>query len=86
MPNKKPVVFVSSTIFDFKDLRSAIKYYLEELGYEVLLSEYNDFPKPLEQNVYEACLSTIERADYYLLLIGSRVGGFYDAKNRVEYY
>jgi Domain of unknown function (DUF4062) len=45
MENKKPTVFISSTIYDFKDLRSAIKYYLEELGFEVFASDYNDFPK-----------------------------------------
>jgi len=80
----KPVVFVSSTIHDFRDLRTAIRYYLEELGYEVLLSEYNDFPKPLDENAYEACLATIERADYYILLIGSRVGALYDAANKIS--
>lgn len=31
----KPKVFVSSTIYDFKDLRSALKYWLAEKGYEV---------------------------------------------------
>lgn len=84
MMSGKPVVFVSSTIHDFRDLRTAIRYYLEELGYEVLLSEYNDFPKPLDENAYEACLATIERADYYILLIGSRVGALYDAANKIS--
>lgn len=84
MMGKRPAVFVSSTIQDFRDLRSAIKYYLEKLGYEVFLSEQNDFPKALDKNTYEACLRTIERADYYILLIGSRVGAFYDAPNRIS--
>ena len=74
----KPKIFVSSTIYDFSDLRSSIKYYLESLGYEVLLSEYNDFEKELDLNSYEACLRTIENCQYFILLVGSRVGGFYN--------
>jgi hypothetical protein len=73
----KPSIFVSSTIHDFKDLRSAIRYYLASLGYDVFLSEFNDFPKPLDANTFEAALETLRCADFYILLIGSRVGGFY---------
>lgn len=84
MENKKPSVFLSSTIYDFKDLRSAIKYYLEELGFEVFASDYNDFPKQLEKNTLDACLSTLEKVDYYVLLIGGRVGGYYDQRNKIS--
>ncbi len=72
---KKGKVFISSTIYDFKDLRSAIKYWLSELGYEVYMSEYSDFPRNAEDNSYQTCLSTIEQCDWFILLIGNRVGG-----------
>jgi hypothetical protein len=81
---KPPTFFLSSTIYDFRDLRSALKFYLEEQGSTVLASEYNDFLKPLDSHSYEACLRAIERADYYVLLIGSRVGGWYDPAQRVS--
>ncbi|PFD94005.1 hypothetical protein CN275_00530 [Bacillus anthracis] len=81
---KKPKIFVSSTIYDFSDLRSAIKYFLNEYGFEVQMSEYNDFEKDLNENSYNACLKAIEGCDYYLLLIGSRVGGYYDKNNRIS--
>ena len=84
MKNKKPKVFISSTIYDFKDLRSAIKYYLEELGFEVWLSDYNDFPKSLDKNTIDECINTLEKADYYILLIGARVGGYYDKENKIS--
>lgn len=80
----KPKIFISSTIYDFFDLRSALKYYLETMGYEVMLSEYNDFSKSIELNSYEACMKAIETADYFILLIGSRVGGWYDKNNRIS--
>ncbi|MGD0142023.1 MAG: DUF4062 domain-containing protein [Rhizomicrobium sp.] len=81
---KKPTFFLSSTIFDFQDLRSAIKYTLEQRGCLVLASEFNDFRKPLDRHSYEACLESIKQADYFILLIGSRVGGWYDEPGRIS--
>lgn len=81
---QRPTFFLSSTIYDFRDLRGALKFSLERQGCRVLASEYNDFTKPLDQHSYQACLSTIEQADYFILLIGSRVGGWYDEPNRVS--
>jgi len=74
----KPVFFISSTIKDFKDLRSCIKWWLEENEYTVYASEFNDFIKPLDKNSYEACLKTIDKSDYFILLMGDRIGGMYD--------
>jgi len=81
---KRPTFFLSSTIYDFADLRSAIKYFLEQQGCSVLASEYNDFRKPLEKHSYDACLEAIHQADYFILLIGVRVGGWYDKSNRIS--
>jgi len=75
---KNPVFFISSTILDFKDLRSSIKWWLEENDYIVNASEFNDFDKPLDKNSYEACLKAIDNSDYFVLLIGDRIGGMYD--------
>ncbi|MEH2626073.1 hypothetical protein V1292_004128 [Bradyrhizobium sp. AZCC 1719] len=80
----RPTIFISSTIYDFRDMRSAIKDHLEENGCRVLASEYNDFTKPLDKHSYQACLDTIEQADVFLLLVGTRVGGWFDAPNRVS--
>lgn len=74
---EKPRVFISSTIYDFKDLRSAIKYFLEENNFEVVTSENATFENPNKKNSYEACLDAIETCDYFVLLIGSRIGGKY---------
>lgn len=84
MVNLRPKVFISSTIYDFRDLRSALKFWLEELGYDVLLSEQNDFPVQVDLNSYESCLRAIDEADYFIVLVGSRVGGWYDQKLRIS--
>jgi hypothetical protein len=84
MSLSKPKVFVSSTIYDFRDLRSALKLWLEEYGYEVLLSEFNDFPQLPDQNLYESCLKAIGQSDYFLLFIGSRVGTWYNQDQQLS--
>ncbi len=81
---KRPTFFISSTIHDFQDLRSALKFYLEEQGCRVLASEFNDFTKALDKHSYDACLSSIHDADYFILLIGTRVGGWYDENAKVS--
>lgn len=80
----KPTVFVSSTIYDFADLRSALKYWLEEMGFGVRMSEFNDFVKDSSENSYDACLKAIEECDYYILLIGSRVGGLFSKEPKIS--
>ncbi len=80
----RPSFFLSSTIYDFRDLRSSIKFFLEELGYLVLASEFNDFPKPLNEHNYTACLETLKKADYFILLIGNRVGGWYNQEEHIS--
>lgn len=84
MSGPQPKVFVSSTIYDFHDLRSALKLWLEEYGYEVLMSDVNDFPQLPDKNSYESCLRAIEKSDYFVLLIGSRVGGWYDRAKQIS--
>lgn len=74
---KRPTVFVSSTIYDFSDLRSALKFWLSEMGFDAQLSEHNDFKKNLNTNSYEACLQSVAESDYFILLIGTRYGGMY---------
>ena len=65
----KSKIFIISTIYDFQDLRSDLKYWFQEYGYEAQLSEYNDFQKDLSINSYDACLNAIENCNYYILLI-----------------
>ena len=81
---RRPSFFLSSTIYDFKDMRSALKYFLEQQGCSVLASEYNDFPKPLDIHSYEACLKALQKADYFVLFLGTRVGGWYDKAARIS--
>jgi hypothetical protein len=82
--DSRPRIFVSSTIYDFGDLRSALKLWLEGFGYDALLSELNDFPQTPDANSYESCLKAIDASDYFILLIGRRVGGWYNQEQRIS--
>lgn len=80
----RPKIFVSSTIYDFADLRSALKHWLQEAGFDVQMSEYADFGRSWDQNSYDACLAAIDACDYYILLVGGRVGGRYPGPERIS--
>jgi hypothetical protein len=74
MLNNKPRVFVSSTIYDFSDLRSAIRFYLEDFGFEVQMSEFNDFERRPEEDTFTSCFNAIAYCHFYILLVGGRKG------------
>ncbi|HUS83374.1 MAG TPA: DUF4062 domain-containing protein, partial [Dehalococcoidia bacterium] len=74
----RPSVFVSSTIKDFYDLRDALKFWLEEMGFDVQMSEHTDFVRRPGAGSFEACFESIRQADYFLLLVGERRGSWFD--------
>ena len=69
-----PTIFLSSTIRDMGDLRSAMKYWLEQQGFVVFASESPDFPHALDRETVAAALAPIDDCDYYVLVVGARVG------------
>jgi Domain of unknown function (DUF4062) len=73
-----PRVFVSSTVADLKDLRSAVRYFLEQYGFEVVTSDTADFPHRLDVEARRAAISTIDSCQYYLLFVGFRYGSRLD--------
>ena len=78
MSGSRPVrVFLSSTILDFRDLRSALRFWLEELGYEVLMSEVSDFERRPDSSTFDACFEAIHYCDFYILLVGERYGSIF---------
>jgi Domain of unknown function (DUF4062) len=74
MSEAAPRVFVSSTVRDLADLRSAVKFWLEDFGFDVLTSETPSFPHPLDRDAIAASLAPIADCDFYVLLVGTRVG------------
>src|SRR4051812_11419800 len=82
----RPSVIISSTIADLRDIRSALRFWLEENGCEVWLSEYNDSEKNLTAGNFDACFEAVRRSDFYVLLIGDRRGGWYSEPDVTVHY
>jgi hypothetical protein len=74
----KPRVFISSTCYDLKDVRSSISAFFDRLGFEVLNSEdTKTFGVNPDVHSHTACLEEVKNSDYMVLIIGGRSGGTY---------
>lgn len=85
-----PRLFLSSTINDFRDLRSSLRFWLEELGYVVVTTETGDVAVESSLSTLANCLDLLRSCDYVILLIGSRRGSYCNEKEsltitRAEY-
>jgi len=73
-----PSIFISSTVNEFRDLRSALAFTLRTQGYTVYLSESADFDIRGDRSAIEECFENIRKCDYYVLLIGGVRGNLFD--------
>jgi hypothetical protein len=70
----KPRVFVSSTYYDLKHIRSSLELFIESLGFEAVLSEKGDIPYTPDIALDESCYREAAAADIFVLVIGGRYG------------
>jgi hypothetical protein len=68
-------IFVSSTCYDLSIIRSQLKSFIENMGYDAVLSEYNDIFYDPKDHTHESCVKEVTNADVVILIIGSRFGG-----------
>lgn len=72
---RRPGVFISSTCGDLQPIRHDVKKFIEDMGYEAILSEYDSFPIDPSRDTVDNCIRVIEkRADMMVLIIGKRYG------------
>lgn len=72
----KPVVFVSSTCYDLKQVREDLKDFFEEnYGFQTMLSEFDSFPIDPCKGTFENCIENVDKAaDIFVLIVGNRYG------------
>ncbi len=70
----KPRVFVSSTYYDLKHVRASIEIFIENLGFEPVLSEYGSIAYDPTQPLDESCYREAQSSDILVLIIGGRYG------------
>ncbi|HEE4848864.1 TPA: DUF4062 domain-containing protein [Klebsiella pneumoniae] len=68
-------VFVSSTCYDLSLLRSQLRIFIQNLGYEPMMSDYSDLLYDPRQHTHTSCIDEVSSADAVVLIIGSRFGG-----------
>jgi hypothetical protein len=70
-----PAMFVSSTCYDLKQVRADLRNFIESLGLQPILSEYDSFPVNPDVGAVENCLRVVdENADILLLIVGGKYG------------
>ena len=68
-------VFLSSTCYDLKQIRSDMFDFLSNMGFIPILSEYSNFPVNPDKNTVENCIENVKNnTDIFILIIGNKYG------------
>ncbi len=70
----KPRVFISSTHYDLKYLRSSLDVFVESLGYEPILSGKSSIAYSPDTPLDESCYREAQTCEIFVLIIGGRYG------------
>lgn len=70
----KPRVFVSSTFYDLRHVRSDLEMFIKDVGCEPVLHERGSIPYGKEEALEEYCYREIELCDIIVSIIGGRYG------------
>lgn len=71
----KPRIFVSSTCFDLGVIRSELRPFIVNMGYEPIMSDYSDILYDPRSHTHESCIREVPSCDVLLLVLGQRFGG-----------
>lgn len=81
-----PRIFVSSTCYDLQEIRFQLRSFIQEYGYEAVLSEFDDIFYDYDKHVQDSCLDEIPKCQLFILIIGNNYGSFYhkeSSRNKV---
>lgn len=70
----RPRIFISSTFYDLKQIRSDLEQFIKSMGYEPVLNERGSIPYPSKESLEAACYKEIESCDMLISVIGGRFG------------
>ena len=75
-------VFVSSTYFDLRHIRSGLEGFIEGMGYEPVLFESGDIPFHHDLTLAEACYNEVNNSHMLVLIVGGRYGSAAEEKKK----
>ena len=70
----KPRVFISSTFYDLKHVRSSLETFMVTLGYDPVLSEKGSIAYSPDVPLDESCYREAKACDIFVLIMGGRYG------------
>ena len=70
----RPRIFVSSTYYDLKHVRSSLDNFIESLGFDSVLSEKGDIAYSPDIPLDESCYREASSSDVFVLIVGGRYG------------
>lgn len=68
-------VFLSSTCYDLSVVRGQLRQFIEGLGHDPVMSDYNDVVYDPRSHTHTSCIDEVSGADVVVVIIGSRFGG-----------
>jgi hypothetical protein len=70
----KPKLFLSSTFYDLRQIRTDLDLFVENLGYDIIRNEEGDIPYGKDEALEEYCYKEIKGIDILISIIGGRYG------------
>ncbi|WP_394660546.1 DUF4062 domain-containing protein [uncultured Chryseobacterium sp.] len=70
----KPRIFLSSTFYDLRQIRTDLDLFIENLGYDIIRNEEGDIPYGKDEALEEYCYKEIKNIDILVSIIGGRFG------------
>lgn len=68
-------IFLSSTCYDLSVVRGQLRQFIESLGHDPIMSDYNDVVYDPRSHTHTSCIDEVGGADAVVVIIGSRFGG-----------
>src|ERR1044071_3638717 len=70
----RPRVFISSSFYDLKHVRSTLETFIGSLGYDPVLSEKGAIAYTPDIALDESCYREAKTCDIFILIVGGRYG------------
>lgn len=77
----KPRVFISSTFFDLRQVRTDLERFIKELGYEPIRNETGGIPYGKDLKLEDYCYKEISEIDILVGIVGGRFGSEAESSN-----
>jgi len=81
-----PQIFVSSTFYDLKYVREALRSFISNYGFTPILSENGDIGYTPGRELDQSCYETMKQSDMAILIVGGRYGSPASGESKTDYF